>query len=324
MNNKTKYILLFLAGCAIILLSLSLGASFISPVNIIETIKGRSETNEMRVLLSLRYPRLIMALLIGSSLAVSGVIFQSILKNPLADPYMIGVSSGASLGACFGIIFYKSSLFILSGALIGSLGAASFIYIVSRRRRFGSSTLILAGISLSFILWATVLLIFALSPSQQVHKALMWLMGDLTIARYEMMGRAAVLSLVIIGFAFTYHRHLNIIAFGDELAQSMGVAQKDVKNLFWIASLLAALSVSLAGIIGFVGLIIPHITRNIFGPDHGRLLFFSAITGALFLALCDMLGRVIAPPYEIPIGVITGFFGGIFFLVLMMRRGAVQ
>lgn len=323
MSNKAKYIFLLIAGSLIILLSLSMGASFISPANIFETIIGRPETNEMRVLLSLRFPRLAMAFLIGSSLAVSGVIFQSILKNPLADPYMIGVSSGASLGACFGIIFLKSSLFILGGALCGSLGAASFIYIVSRKRRFGSSTLILAGISLSFILWASVLLIFALSPSQQVHKALMWLMGDLSIARYEIMGRAAVLSLIIIAFAFTYHRHLNIIAFGDDLARSMGVSQKDVKSLFWIASLLAAISVSLAGVIGFVGLIMPHITRNIFGPDHGKLLLFSAVAGALFLAFCDMLGRTIAPPYEIPIGVITGFFGGIFFLVLMMRRRVV-
>ena len=324
MSNKTKYIILLLAGVMIIMLSLSMGASFISPMKIIDIVKGRSGTNEIQILLSLRFPRLIMALLIGASLAVSGVIFQAILKNPLADPYMIGVSSGASLGACFGIIFSMGSIFILSGALIGSLSASSFIYIISQRRRFGSSTLILAGISLSFILWATVLLIFAMTPSQQVHKALMWLMGDLTIARYKMMWKAVILSLVIIAFAFTYHRHLNIIAFGDELAQSTGVTQKDVKTLFWLGSLLAALSVSLAGIIGFVGLIIPHIVRNIFGPDHRRLLVFSAITGALFLAFCDMLGRSIAPPYEIPIGVITGFFGGIFFLVLMMKRGGLQ
>jgi len=195
------------------------------------------------------------------------------------------------------------------------------VYLISKLRRFGSSSLILAGISLSFILWAGVLLIFALSPSQQVHKALLWLMGDLSIARYSMLYRAVPLSALVIIFSLIYHRHLNIIAFGDELSLSMGITAGDIRNIFWLAAVLAAISVSLAGIIGFVGLIIPHITRTLFGPDHKRLIILSSVVGALFLAACDTLGRTIAPPYEIPIGVITGFIGGIFFLVLMIRKG---
>lgn len=321
MKISMKYIFIVLAGLAVIALSISLGTTFISPAEILDMLTGNAEGNELLIVVNLRIPRLVMALIVGASLAVSGVLFQAILKNPLADPFTIGVSSGASLGACFGIIFSMGSIFILFGAFAGGIGAASLVYLISKLRRFGSSSLILAGISLSFILWASVLLIFALSPSQQVHKALLWLMGDLTIARYNMLWRAAPLALIMITISMVYHRHLNIIAFGDELAHSMGVTVRDIRNIFWLAALLAALSVSLAGIIGFVGLIIPHIVRNIFGPDHRRLILLSAITGALFLAACDTLGRAIAPPYEIPIGVITGFIGGIFFLVLMVRKG---
>ncbi|MCU0821490.1 MAG: iron ABC transporter permease [Spirochaetes bacterium] len=319
-NKKLKYTAIILLGISVILLSLSLGTTFISPAEILK-IPGAEYNNEMQILLSLRIPRLVMTLIVGASLAVSGVLFQAILKNPLADPFTIGVSSGASLGACFGIIFLQSNNFILLGAFAGGIGASSLVYIISKLRRFGSSSLILAGISLSFILWAGVLLIFALSPSQQVHKALMWLMGDLSIARYNMLYRAVPLSLLVIIFSMIYHRHLNIIAFGDELAYSMGITARDIRNIFWLAAILAAISVSLAGIIGFVGLIIPHITRTLFGPDHKRLIFLSSVVGALFLAACDTLGRTIAPPYEVPIGVITGFIGGVFFLVLMIRKG---
>ena len=319
-NNKFKYILVVLLGILIIILSLSLGTTFISPAEMLKMIGG-ADNDMLRILLSLRIPRLVMTFIVGASLAVSGVLFQSILKNPLADPFTIGVSSGASLGACFGIIFSMSNNFILLGAFAGGIGASLLVYLISKFRRFGSSSLILAGISLSFILWAGVLLIFALSPSHQVHKALFWLMGDLSIARYNMLYRAAPLALIAIVFSLVYHRHLNIIAFGDELAHSMGITVRDIRNIFWIAAVLAAVSVSLAGIIGFVGLIIPHITRTLFGPDHKRLIPLSAVVGALFLAACDTLGRTIAPPYEIPIGVITGFIGGIFFLILMIRRG---
>ncbi len=308
-------------GAVIIILSQSLGTTFISPIEIFNIISGEKQTNELQIILSLRFPRLIMTLIIGASLAVSGVIFQAILKNPLADPFTIGVSSGASLGACFGIIFSMSNIFILSGAFIGGIGASSFVYLISKSRRFGSSSLILSGISLSFILWSSVLLIFAISPSQQVHKALMWLMGDLSIARYNMLWRAVPFSMIVIGISLIYHRHLNIIGFGNDLAKTLGITNRDIQNQFWLAAILAAVSVSLAGIIGFVGLIIPHITRRLFGPDHKHLIWLSAISGAFFLAACDILSRTMAPPYEIPIGVITGFFGGIFFLILMLRSG---
>ncbi len=319
-NINLKYIAIFILGIAVIMLSLSFGTTFISPAEMVKAAGGAGN-DAFRILVSLRIPRLVMTLVVGASLAVSGVLFQSILKNPLADPFTIGVSSGASLGACFGIIFSLSNNFILLGAFAGGIAASSLVYLISKLRRFGSSSLILAGISLSFILWAGVLLIFALSPSQQVHKALMWLMGDLSIARYNMLYRAAPLSLLVILSSLIYHRHLNIIAFGDELAHTMGVTTRDIRNIFWLAAILAAISVSLAGIIGFVGLIIPHITRALFGPDHKRLIILSGAIGALFLAACDTLGRTIAPPYEIPIGVITGFIGGIFFLVLMIRKG---
>jgi len=321
MNKKIKAAILFIAGLCIIVLSLSSGTTFISPMKFFDHLSGAEESNIIQIVLSLRLPRLLMALTVGAALSVSGVIFQAILKNPLSDPFTIGVSSGASLGACFSIIFSLGSLYVAMGSFIGSMAVALSIYLVSKKRRFGSGSLILAGISLSFILSSAVLLIFAISPAQQVHKALLWLMGDLSIARYTMLWQGIPLVIGAILLSLVYHRHLNIIAFGDELASTMGISDRDVKNLFWIASILAAVSVSMAGIIGFVGLTVPHMVRSQFGPDHKRLIIISAIAGAFFLGACDLIGRVIASPFEVPIGVITGFFGGIFFLVLMIGRG---
>ncbi|MCP4135380.1 MAG: iron ABC transporter permease [bacterium] len=321
MKKRTKYILLIIPVVLIATLSLSLGTTFISPLEIISMLFDDTRLREYQIIMSLRFPRLIMALIIGSSLAVSGVFFQAILKNPLSDPFILGVSSGAAFGACLAIVFSMSSLVITLAAFAGSMSISAFVYFISKRRHFGTTSLVLSGVSLNFIFSSSILLVFSLVRAEQVHKVFFWMMGDLSIARYSMLTGAVPFCLVLILFSYKYHKHLDIIAFGNEFAYTLGITEKDIRNLFWIASILAAVSVSLAGIIGFVGLIIPHIVRSIFGPVHKNLIFLSALVGGLFLAACDTLGRTIAPPYEIPIGVITGFFGGIFFLIMIMRKG---
>lgn len=321
MRNSHKYIMLSVVAIIIIILSLTMGSTFVSPMQIIKAIYNETSTDDLKIVLLLRMPRILMAIIIGASLAVSGVIFQAILKNPIAEPFLIGVSSGAALGASIAIVLMLSSIYIALGAFTGSVLTAYFVFIISKRKNFGSSSLILSGISLSFVLWSTVLLVFAFSPAKEVHKALLWLMGDLSIARYTMLSKAFPFCIIIIVFSYIYHRHLNIIAFGDEFASSAGISNQNVKNLFWISSLLAAISVALAGVIGFVGLIIPHIVRLLFSSNHKYLLGLSALVGAVFLLFCDLLSRTIALPYEIPIGVITGFFGGFFFLFLMIKGG---
>ncbi|MFC1670620.1 FecCD family ABC transporter permease [Spirochaetota bacterium] len=321
MKKTYKYIILILSGMAIVVLSLSLGSTFISPSDIFDALMGSGHLNEQKIILSLRIPRLIMAVIVGASLAVSGVIFQSILKNPLASPYTLGIASAANLGACIGIILFAGTVFITLGALAGGVGISFIIYLLSIRKRFSSISLILSGVAFHFMLSSIVLVIFSLSPANQAHKAIMWMMGDLSVAHYTMLWKAAPFCIIVILLSYIYYRHLNVISLGNEFAHTLGVTKRDVQNLFWIASILAAVSVSLAGTIGFVGLIVPHVARNLFGPDHRRLIPLSAVMGSLFLVLCDTVGRSIVPPYELPIGAITGSFGGIFFLIMMIRRG---
>ncbi|HPB80556.1 MAG TPA: iron ABC transporter permease [Spirochaetota bacterium] len=321
MKTGIKILLFTAAACGIFVLCVSAGSVFISPFRIPEILSGGAGSVEYRILVDLRIPRILMALVVGASLSVSGVVFQAVLKNPLADPYTTGVSGGAAVGATVAIAFSMSYFLVALLAFGGSLCAVSFVYAVSRYRGLSGTALVLAGIALSVLLSSAVLLVFAFSRADYVHKALLWLMGDLSIAKYAVVMRMAVVSLLLTGLGFLYRRHLNIISFGDEFAHGLGVSRGDIVNLFWIASLLAAISVSLAGVIGFVGLLVPHVMRFMFGPDHSRLIPASALGGAVFLMGADTLGRVLVPPYDIPAGIITGFAGGLFFLVLVIRKG---
>ncbi len=324
MKNRYKIILLGLASVILIMFSLCIGTSILSPLRVIDSIIGSGESIDHQIILSLRIPRILMAVIIGASLSVSGVLFQAILKNPLSDPYTIGVSGGAALGATLAIINSMASFYITLFAFVGSTAVILILYTISRKRQFGSSSLILSGIALSFILQSVVFLVFAISKPEQVHKALLWLMGDISISRFNMLWQMGIFSLILIAVALFFCKHLDIISFGKDFARNLGVEDRDVRNIFIVASLLTALSVSLAGVIGFVGLIIPHIMRYIFGPNHLRLIPSSAIGGALFIVMSDAIGRSIAPPYEIPVGIITGFFGGIFFLLLLLQGGGVR
>ncbi len=308
-------------GAIAIFLALSSGSTYLAPAEIVRALAGDSGTAEYRILVHLRLPRVLMALVVGASLSVSGAMFQSLFRNPLSDPYTVGVSGGAALGASAAIVLGSSFALVAIFSFAGSLAAITLVYGLSRLRGLGSGGLILGGISLSFIFSSGVMLIFALARPEAVHKALMWLMGDLSLARYDALYRMGGVALLLLGGALLLHRHLDIISFGGDFARSLGVAPVDTRAVFWIGGLLAALSVALAGVIGFVGLIVPHSVRALVGPVHRRLLPASAVAGALFLVMCDTIGRTVAMPYEIPVGVITGFVGGIFFLVLLLGRG---
>ncbi|MGV7929502.1 MAG: FecCD family ABC transporter permease [Spirochaetota bacterium] len=313
--------LLVTIGALAILLALSAGSTFLAPADIAGALAGDHGTAEYRILVHLRLPRILMALVVGASLSVSGAMFQSLFRNPLSDPYTVGVSGGAALGASAAIVLGASFALVAVFSFAGSLAAITLVYGLSRLRGLGSSGIILGGISLSFIFSSGVMLIFALARPEAVHKALMWLMGDLSLARYDALYRMGLFALLLLGAALCLHRHLDVISFGGDFARSLGVAGTDTRTVFWVGGLLAALSVALAGVIGFVGLIVPHAVRALVGPVHRRLLPASAAAGALFLVVCDTIGRTFAMPYEIPVGVITGFLGGIFFLVLLLKRG---
>ncbi len=320
MKIRYKILILIAVGIVLVLASLSIGGTFISPRGIVDSLLGDPAGSNYIILVKLRLPRVLLSLLIGASLAVSGTVFQSVLKNPLADPYVIGVSGGAALGATAGIVLNAGPFMVSAAAFFGSICAITGVYLLSGKMRLGSPTLILSGIALGFIFSAAVLLIYALSRSEQIHRAMLWLMGDLSGARYDQLGGMGAVSLLLILAVIYFHRHLDVISMGDRFSKNLGVSGRDIRALFWIASLLAAISVSLAGVIGFVGLIVPHLMRSIFGPAHLRLVPAAAAGGALFLLVSDAIGRSLVPPFEIPVGIITGFLGGAFFLVFMLRR----
>lgn len=310
----------FIISVILIILSISMGTIFINPFEIIAGLVGTGPVPEEYIIVKMRFTRIILAMTVGSSLAVSGVMFQSLLRNPLADPFIIGVSSGAALGATAAIVFSMSNIFVVLFSFSGGLLSITLVYLLSRRLRFGTSSMILAGIALSFIFSAAVLLLYSAARAEQVHKAIMWLMGDLSIARYSILQEISIASVILIFLSMAYYRHLDIISFGHSFSKNLGVTERNTAAVFWIASLLAALSVSLCGVVGFVGLIIPHIIRIFFGPAHIRLIPLSALGGALFLMTADTATRSAVPPYEIPVGIITNFFGGIFFLIFLFRK----
>ncbi len=317
-------IIFIIISALLILFSLSMGTIFISPIEIFAGITGAESIPENFIIVKMRLTRIILAMTVGASLAVSGVMFQSLLKNPLADPFIIGVSSGAALGATAAIVLSMANIFIVLFSFTGGLVTITLIYFMSKRLKFGTSSMILAGIALSFIFSAAVLLLYSAAKAEHVHKAIMWLMGDLSIARYSILTEISIAAAILILISMLYYKHLDIISFGHSFSKNLGVTEKDVTAVFWIASLLAALSVSLCGIVGFVGLIIPHVIRLFFGPAHIRLIPLSALGGALFLMTADTFARSAVPPYEIPVGIITNFFGGIFFLIFIFhKRNAV-
>ena len=316
-----SYALMVAAGAAILAFALSSGSTYISPREMVRVLLGDPAAAEYRILVHLRIPRVLMALVAGASLSVSGAMFQSLLRNPLSEPFTVGVSGGAALGASAGIVLGAPFSLVAVFAFAGSLGAITLVYGLSRVRGLGHGGIILGGISLSFIFSSGVMLIFALARPENVHRALMWLMGDLSLARFDALGRMGLFALALLCASFLLHRHLDVISFGGDFARSLGVSAADTRSVFWIGGLLAALAVALAGVIGFVGLIVPHAARALVGPVHRRLLPSSALCGALFLVICDTIGRILAAPYEVPVGVITGFIGGAFFLALLLKKG---
>lgn len=279
-----------------------------------------------RSILVLRLSRIILAAVAGASLAVVGAILQGLFKNPLADPYVLGISSGAGLGAVLAIVFGLSTVIggVLSlpfFAFLGGILTTFFVYFLSKKAsRVGTEDLLLSGVIMAAVLSSFIMFFVSVIETEGLHSALWWLLGNTQI--YDMRLLAAVCAISIFGIAISLllARNLNIMSLGEEEAIAMGLNVEHIKLIFFIiASLITAAVVSACGLIGFVGLIIPHITRRLVGPDHRQLIPASALCGAVFLILCDILARRIMAPLELPIGVITAIAGGPFFILLLKR-----
>ena len=282
---------------------------------------------DANILFLARIPRIILAALTGAALSVAGAILQSLLRNDLAAPFTLGVSSGAALGAVIAISLGLP--YSIAGiptvpitAFLGSLGAISLVFSLARTRTgdFPTPVLLLAGVTANFFFAALVMLIHYLSDFTQSFRIVRWLMGGLDITSYKTL--LSISPMIFIGFAVLifYGRDFNVMSTGIQSAMSRGVEVIKVQKIgFIMASLLTGAVVSLSGPIGFVGLIVPHIVRLIVGPDLRILLPASIFFGASFLIICDTIARTLIAPTEIPVGIITAMLGGPFFVWLLKR-----
>lgn len=278
----------------------------------------------------LRAARVILAIAVGAALAVSGVIFQSILRNPLAEPYILGVSAGGGLGAAAAIILgpalFGAALYgVWTQPLAAFLGALLTVTLVYNLARVGNRvpvhTLLLSGVVVGAVLGSLLMFLVSMSGSEQLHNLIWWMLGSLEIADWTLLWFACGVTLVGVGTAFLLSRDLNVLVLGEESATHLGLSVEQTKKLFFVvASLMTGAAVAAAGLIGFVGLIVPHSVRLIIGPDHRYLVPASALAGAIFLIVADTISRTILSGPVIPIGVITAFVGGPFFLLLLRTR----
>lgn len=276
------------------------------------------------IIWNLRFPRVLLALLVGGSLSVCGVAYQGIFKNPMADPFLLGVSSGAALGASIGIVLnFNISFFGLNMpailAFICALLTLGVVYNISRvGRKVPVPTLLLSGIAISQFLSAlnSILMIF----SDDMHRIIYWTMGSFNGKSWNHL--LLILPYVIIGFVLLYklHRQMDIMLLGEDSASQLGVNTDRLKLVvLMVTAFVTAATVSVTGIIGFVGLVVPHVVRIFVGPKHKKLYPYSFVLGGVFLILCDTIARSLINQ-EIPVGVITSIFGGPFFIYLLKKR----
>jgi iron complex transport system permease protein len=315
--SKVKIVSLFCAALLVIFLSLLFGSHVINPFQITDI--------EKEILISIRLPRVIVAVLMGMALGASGAVLQSILKNPLADPYILGISSGAALSVALGII---SGVYILGNfsiPLTAFIGA-SFISIVVgvfgwKGGKLLPERLLLAGVGLSFFLYAMLMLLISISSHEGIRRAVLWIFGDLSLADWSMIPYGAAFILLGLSVAVSRAKALNALMLGDEIAYSLGFAVHRERLLLFIAiSLMTSASVALGGTIGFIGLLIPHMVRFIIGADNRFAVPLSALYGGVFLCIADLIGRSLLPPMEIPSGIITALVGSPYFLYLLRKR----
>lgn len=320
----------FVAGfallAALLALGLALGAVPIPLGQVLGVLAQgpRAEGDSAFIIWTLRFPRVLLAIVEGASLGIAGAVMQGLFRNPMADPFVLGVSSGASLGAVLGMVTGLSGLLgywsMPIAAFAGAMLTTGAVYMLSTRKgRTDTWTLLLSGVTVSSLVSSAIAFIMVMFR-QRADEIVFWTMGGLSRASWSTvlasLPYAIPATLVLVSQA----RALNALSFGEEPAFHLGVPVERVKRLLlWVSSLVVAAGVAFTGPIGFIGLIVPHAVRLVAGPDHRRLMPLSAIMGANALLLADLIARTIAAPREIPVGVITALSGAPFFLFLLLR-----
>ncbi|AQT69725.1 Hemin transport system permease protein HmuU [Anaerohalosphaera lusitana] len=331
-RKVTARILIMTAALIIIALLCSMLGT--EDISLSQVWKGLSQDEsatalnaDYEIFFHIRLPRIILAGIVGAALACSGVVFQALLRNPLAEPYILGISSGAGLGAMLAIIAGLDIVFLGRSAVapfafVGAIGTVALVWAVGRYACRASMTgLLLAGVVVNAFFSSLIMFITSIAESDKVFSTIFWLMGN--ISEQAAIGLWLLSGLVLTGIVGLFYLApgLNAICFGEAEAKSVGVNVTAVQwTAFGISALITAAAVSVSGLIGFVGLIVPHAVRLVFGPDHRQLIPLSALSGAAFLIAADTLARVIVAPAQLPVGVVTALIGGPFFLILLIRQ----
>ncbi len=281
---------------------------------------------DYEIFVHVRIPRIILAALVGAALAGAGVIFQALLRNPLADPYILGISSGAGLGAIFAVLsgfgwtlWGRSPIAIF--AFVGALGTVWLVWGIGRLTgKYHVTGLLLAGVVVNAFFSAAIMFLASIAKSQQFYATVFWLMGNMMEEDFFVLWVGGGGITAGLAALFLLGPQLNIISIGSQDARSIGVPVERIElAAFALAAFITAVAVSLSGLIGFVGLVVPHAIRLMFGPDHRQLLPLSSLAGAIFLVVADTAARMIVAPAQLPVGIITALVGGPFFLILLIK-----
>ena len=334
MQKKHLRWVIYLAGLLVLLvasviLSLSVGEMNLGFFDIFSILGKGHSSMEYTIITQIRLPRVLLGIAVGGALSLSGVLLQGVYRNPLVEPYTLGISGGASLGVAFAIVFglhQSIGSFVLP--LSGFSGAFLIIFLVysisSRHGRINIQSMLLTGVMISFIASSSMMLLMAITSAENLHGIIFWIMGSLDEPDMSLIYVALVMAFASLAVSYLFVQPLNALRLGEEKAKHLGInTDTTIKLLFLMASMLAGVCVAVAGVIGFVGLIIPHLMRLLVGSDYRILLVSSFVSGSIFLVLSDVIARTIISPNELPIGVITGIVGGIVFL-LMMSRSSLQ
>ncbi|KNF10139.1 iron compound ABC transporter, permease component FhuG [Gottschalkia purinilytica] len=339
-NNKPIFVLfiLIILICLSIAVFSTIGSANIRVIDTIRIILSKIplinksiDTSDIPkssevIILNIRIPRVLISMLVGSSLAGVGAVLQGLFKNPMADPYIIGISSGAAFGAgifiVLGVTGYSSNISLISiGAFIGALSTIFLVYWISRvKNKIPITTLLLSGVAIGQLLTSMLSFMMIIS-TKDMDKIIYWTLGSFAGKGWDRLIPFLPIALISFLILLFYYRDLNIMLMGEESAQGLGIDVERTKLILLIvSSLITAISVSISGTIGFVGLIVPHIIRLIIGANYKYLLPCSILAGGIFLSFADTVARTIISPTEIPVGIVTAILGGPFFIYLLRKN----
>ncbi len=317
-------VVLLLLLAAAMLMGLALGPSGSGLDTVWQTLLGRDtvDATQSAIIYRIRLPRVLLAALVGAALSLGGLVFQALLKNPLAEPYILGISGGSAIGAITGILLGLSRIQGVGAmAFAGSLITLFLIIIVSSGRSLlVKDTLLLSGVMVNAFCSAVIMFLLSISQDSRLHNIIFWLMGDLSASQLHHVGVLAAILLPCFVLIFIYSNRMNLLLLGSDMAASMGVPVRRVTLVLLVTtSLMVSMTVSQCGLIGFVGLVIPHLLRLTIGPDHRILVPACIIGGGAYMVTCDLLARVLPAQGEMPGGVITAMIGAPLFIILLRR-----